>query len=622
MIESPQFRRLIQAANPLAEALLWCNHQSLRDSIIAEYHAYVPAVAEHLSAAQSLIHVSFDNWTSTGGQYGMTGICVHHLDGEGELQDYLLGLPELHGAHSGANIASRVATVLRAFGMDGRRLGYFVLDNALNNDTAMVTLASEFGFDPAYRRLRCCAHILNLGAQAVIWGRDREAFENNRTSLGDEEKFIEEWRKFGPISVLFDIIASICTPQARQLFEQLQRDEATTYSTPTDEVEILQLVKPVRTRWNSYYQTFVRAVRLHGPIDSYVELKLEEHCRANALTKRKRGRNSASDQQSSLMSQQQRLYICEGGLSSKDWATISEYINLLEPFYEATKLIEGRGKHGSYGAIWEVLITFEWLLDQLEQLKDRLRDVDFDNADAPEDHLMININAAHTKILEYYAKFDDAPVYYAATILHPHYKHHLEALWKVPETHNSKRDGLHSRDGWLAVNHKAFLAMWQARKDAAVVAAGAPTTPPLKKPRVGLSASRSAFLQSSIELATKQLEAIRDDEFEVWRRQPILSEEDPLSLNPVRYWQLHVKQYPVLSKFAINIMTILAAAADCERQFSELGDMLGTRRLQMKAELIAALQSLKSWKRIGIKPLATSSSRIVKGLSEAEIMAI
>jgi hypothetical protein len=50
-----------------------------------------------------------------------------------------------------------------------------------------------------------------------------------------------------------------------------------------------------------------------------------------------------------------------------------------------------------------------------------------------------------------------------------------------------------------------------------------------------------------------------------------------------------VKQYPVLSKFAINIMTTAAAAADCERQFSELGDILGTRRLQMKAELIAAL---------------------------------
>jgi hypothetical protein len=178
----------------------------------------------------------------------MTGICVHHLDAEGELQDYLLGLPKLHSAYSGANIASHVGTVLRAFGVDNRRLRYFVLDNASNNNTAIVTLASEFGFNPAHRRLRCCAHILNLGAQVVIWGRDREAFENNRADLGDEEKFLEEWRKFGPVGVLFNVIASICTPQARQLFEQLQRDKATTYGTPADEVQVLQLVKPVQTR--------------------------------------------------------------------------------------------------------------------------------------------------------------------------------------------------------------------------------------------------------------------------------------------------------------------------------------------------------------------------------------
>jgi hypothetical protein len=42
----------------------------------------------------------------------------------------------------------------------------------------------------------------------------------------------------------------------------------------------------------------------------------------------------------------------------------------------------------------------------------------------------------------------------------------------------------------------------------------------------------------------------------------------------------------------------------------------------MKAELIAALQSWKSWKQTGIKPLANSSSGTVKGLAEAGIVAI
>ena len=52
-----------------------------------------------------------------------------------------------------------------------------------------------------------------------------------------------------------------------------------------------------------------------------------------------------------------------------------------------------------------------------------------------------------------------------------------------------------------------------------------------------------------------------------------------MALNPLKYWQLQTQQYPTLAKFAINVLTIPASAADCERTFSELGDMLDTRRL-------------------------------------------
>ncbi|KAI1581521.1 hypothetical protein PtrCC142_012318, partial [Pyrenophora tritici-repentis] len=156
--------------------------------------------------------------------------------------------------------------------------------------------------------------------------------------------------------------------------------------------------------------------------------------------------------------------------------------------------------------------------------------------DAPEDYLVTHVNLAHSKLAEYYEKFDNAPVYYAATILYPHYKNHLAALWKVPNTHITARDGVHYRDGWLDNNHRAFLRMWQERSNAAVDVADA-VTPPQKKPRLGLSSSRSAFLQSSIETNLRQVEAgLREDEYEIWRRQPALAEEDRLSLNPLLYW--------------------------------------------------------------------------------------
>ncbi|KAF7572524.1 Dimer-Tnp-hAT domain containing protein [Pyrenophora tritici-repentis] len=609
VIETPQFRAMIAAVSPLAEALLWRSHQTLHDHIITEYNTYIPAVANYLREARSLIHVSFDNWTSTGGQYAFTGLCVHYLNSEGKLVDHLLGLPELHGAHTGNNIAAAATTILRLFGVDNARVGYFVLDNASNNDTAVESLAEEFGFIASERRLRCCCHILNLSAQLVIWGKDRSAYENEAAHLEEEEKYMDEWRKYGPVGVLFDVIASICTPQTRQLLERLQCEEAESLGvTP----HIRQLVKPVKTRWNSYFNTFVRAAELHGPIDGYIECKLEEHSAATATSRRRKNREQ-------LPAAQPRLYIREGGLNGKDWATITEYIRLLEPFAEATRLLEGRGRHGRHGAIWEVLVTFEWLLDQLEALKDRLKDVNYEDLDAPEDHLITNVNLAHCKLAEYYAKFDNAPVYYTATILHPHYKHHLSALWKVPDTHVTARDGVHYRDGWLDNNHRAFLRMWQGRKDSAATSAHT-VTPPRKKPRLGISTSRSAFLQSSIEQSTRQLEAsLAEDEYEIWKRQPALAEEDWLSLNPLLYWESVAGQFPILSKFAIDVLTIPAAAADCERTFSELGDMLGTRRLHMKPELISALQSLKSWKRLGIQPTTTSASGLARTLSEEEI---
>jgi hypothetical protein len=49
--------------------------------------------------------------------------------------------------------------------------------------------------------------------------------------------------------------------------------------------------------------------------------------------------------------QEPRLFLRKGGLNAGDWATITEYIRLLALFTEASKLLEGRGKHSRHGAI-------------------------------------------------------------------------------------------------------------------------------------------------------------------------------------------------------------------------------------------------------------------------------
>jgi hypothetical protein len=45
----------------------------------------------------------------------------------------------------------------------------------------------------------------------------------------------------------------------------------------------------------------------------------------------------------------------------------------------------------------------------------------------------------------------------------------------------------------------------------------------------------------------------------------------------------------MLLKFTINVLIILAVAADYKRTFSKLSNILGTRRLYIKLELVLAL---------------------------------
>jgi hypothetical protein len=69
--------------------------------------------------------------------------------------------------------------------------------------------------------------------------------------------------------------------------------------------------------------------------------------------------------------------------------------------------------------------------------------------------------------------------------------------------------------------------------------------------------------------------------------------------NAVLYWIAIRPKYPQLSKFAIDILTIPASSCECERLFSELGDLLEPKRRAINSELLAAFQLIRAWTRAG-----------------------
>jgi hypothetical protein len=57
-----------------------------------------------------------------------------------------INLPQLVGAYTGKQLAKVITLTLTTYGITADNVGYFVLNNASNNDTAVAALARQFNF--------------------------------------------------------------------------------------------------------------------------------------------------------------------------------------------------------------------------------------------------------------------------------------------------------------------------------------------------------------------------------------------------------------------------------------------------------------------------------------------
>lgn len=99
---------------------------------------------------------------------------------------------------------------------------------------------------------------------------------------------------------------------------------------------------------------------------------------------------------------------------------------ILRPFYEVTKRLEGNTVEGSHGALWEVVVGLECLIQSLEEWKLRLT-----NDHVRTHQLNVCVRLAMGKLMEYVGKKARSPVWLAALVLHPKYKwKNLGKLWQ------------------------------------------------------------------------------------------------------------------------------------------------------------------------------------------------
>ena len=112
-----------------------------------------------------------------------------------------------------------------------------------------------------------------------MFGIDKESFENDEENLPEEEIFLNEWRE-SPLGTLCDVLNYIKTLQQYEKLElfQIKANERL----PVKDFKPKSIVKPVKTRWNSYYKAFVRATEIQEAIDSYISNNTEPKLPQNA----------------------------------------------------------------------------------------------------------------------------------------------------------------------------------------------------------------------------------------------------------------------------------------------------------------------------------------------------
>lgn len=288
----------------------------------------------------------------------------------------LLALKKIEGSHSGENMAAIIHKVARTYGFRDK-LGYFVMDNASNNDTMMKVISKNLYdvdgvyYDPVEHRLRCIGHIINLFVQAFLFG-DHPDIDDEVTTAGPTDAELQAYRKFEPLGKLHNVIIYIMhSTQRIQRFKALSKG-----------------VMPVRDhkiRWNTWFMVLERALdKIKDALQSFI---FNEKELANDV------------------------------LTASDWETLLNIRNFLQPFYEATKFCEGRK-----ATINRVLPVLDFLLEKYEEGGAQYAD---------DEYMKLSIDSGWLKLQEYWNRTDRAPVYIAAMVLDPTEKWaYFERRWK------------------------------------------------------------------------------------------------------------------------------------------------------------------------------------------------
>lgn len=575
-IEHPRLQQIFEYLNPAVKVTdAHITAKTIRKLAIQQFERHHATVQEALRRSPGQIHIAFDG-ARTRNRHALYGVTAVFRNMDNQLQKVVLGIPELIDRHTGENIAAEILDIIKSFGIGGK-VGYFTLDNATNNETAMAEMAEELNIDPVQRRVRCIGHILNLVVKALLFGKDADAFEE---SLANGELLAraahDQWMKKGPVGKAHNFVVWVHrSDMMTQLLRQLQQD----FFAASDDLKVreqkpVDLVIDNDTRWLSQYYMIRRLLRLRPFYEEFI-------AKAKRVFQDSRA--------------ERRLPPClekTSFIDESDWAVLKAFDEILYDFHVVVQVLQGDGQsrhrptgvHETFGSMTDVLEAFEFLLGKLEDAKSLV-----ERYPEPE-QFGININLGWKKLDKYYCTLKDSPVYYAAAALHPSLRwNYFEEVWG--QQHPS----------WVQEAKDIVQRLWDTEYRDLQITASSPEGPVVKMRKTKLSSFdkyRNTYRQSQPAWS-------QSDEYTRWQANTSSGERD--ITDPIEYWVLKRFEYPRLSRMALDVMTVPAMSSECERLFSATGLMVTPLRNRLDAGTIGLIQTLRSWLRAGIIEEADST---------------
>lgn len=119
LVNSDRFRRLLLYNNPSLQEGQIPTGKTLVNLLSNEYERALGPLRTVLQNARSMIHFTFDGWTSRQNT-SFLGINAHFIDRDWKQWRILLALPALRKRHTGAALADEVADTICTFGLEDK----------------------------------------------------------------------------------------------------------------------------------------------------------------------------------------------------------------------------------------------------------------------------------------------------------------------------------------------------------------------------------------------------------------------------------------------------------------------------------------------------------------------